>query len=91
MRIWVDADACPQVIKEILFRAAERAQVLTTLVANTTLRVQKGPRLRQNGDRHPHTDVGEPSTTFACGDQLLGPRPCSVIKKPPRRVCAAGG
>jgi uncharacterized protein YaiI (UPF0178 family) len=28
--IWVDADACPQVIKEILFRAAERAQVLTT-------------------------------------------------------------
>ena len=31
MRIWVDADACPQVIKEILFRAAERAQILTTL------------------------------------------------------------
>ena len=38
MQIWVDADACPQVIKEILFRAAERAQVLTTLVANTLLR-----------------------------------------------------
>lgn len=38
MQIWVDADACPLVIKEILFRAAERAQVLTTLVANTTLR-----------------------------------------------------
>ena len=38
MQIWVDADACPQVIKEILFRAAERAQVLTTLVANTPLR-----------------------------------------------------
>jgi hypothetical protein len=38
VRIWVDADACPQVIKEILFRAAERAQVMTTLVANTTLR-----------------------------------------------------
>jgi len=35
----VDADACPQVIKEILFRAAERAQVLTTLVANTPLRI----------------------------------------------------
>jgi uncharacterized protein YaiI (UPF0178 family) len=35
VRIWVDADACPQVIKEILFRAAERAQILTTLVANT--------------------------------------------------------
>jgi len=34
MQIWVDADACPNVIKEILFRAAERAQVRVTLVAN---------------------------------------------------------
>jgi uncharacterized protein len=38
VQIWVDADACPQAIKEILFRAAERAQVVTTLVANTPLR-----------------------------------------------------
>ena len=38
MQIWVDADACPQVIKEILFRAAARVQVVTTLVANTPLR-----------------------------------------------------
>jgi len=42
----VDADACPQVIKEILFRAAERAQVLTTLVANTSLRVPSSPFIR---------------------------------------------
>ena len=34
MNIWVDADACPVVIKEILFRAAERAQITTTLLAN---------------------------------------------------------
>ena len=34
MKIWIDADACPVVIKEILFRAAERTQILTTLVAN---------------------------------------------------------
>jgi len=34
MKIWVDADACPKVIKEILFRAAERVKVETTLVAN---------------------------------------------------------
>ncbi len=34
MQIWVDADACPGVIKEILFRAAERAQIAMTLVAN---------------------------------------------------------
>ncbi len=38
MQIWVDADACPGVIKEILFRAAERAQVSMTLVANQLLR-----------------------------------------------------
>ena len=34
MKIWVDADACPVAIKEILFRAAERTQVPVTLVAN---------------------------------------------------------
>jgi uncharacterized protein YaiI (UPF0178 family) len=37
-RIWVDADACPVAIKEILFRAAEREQVQVTLVANQFLR-----------------------------------------------------
>jgi uncharacterized protein len=39
MQIWVDADACPAVIKEILFRAAERMELPLTLVANKTLRV----------------------------------------------------
>jgi uncharacterized protein YaiI (UPF0178 family) len=34
MNIWVDADACPVAIKEILFRAAEREKVLVTFVAN---------------------------------------------------------
>ncbi|MDO3385176.1 DUF188 domain-containing protein, partial [Gilvimarinus sp. SDUM040013] len=37
MKIWVDADACPNVVKEILFRAAERLAVETTLVANQYL------------------------------------------------------
>jgi len=37
MKIWIDADACPKVIKEILFRAAERLQVSVTLVANCTI------------------------------------------------------
>jgi hypothetical protein len=37
MKIWVDADACPKVIKDILFRAAERAQVELILVANQYL------------------------------------------------------
>ena len=38
MNIWVDADACPQVIKEILFRAADRCRLQLTLVANQPLR-----------------------------------------------------
>ncbi|ADE11556.1 YaiI/YqxD family protein [Sideroxydans lithotrophicus] len=37
MQIWVDADACPKVIKEILFRAADRRQMQVTLVANKLL------------------------------------------------------
>ncbi len=45
MNIWVDADACPVVIKEILFRAAERAAVTTTLVANKLLRTPPSPYL----------------------------------------------
>ncbi|MDH3378825.1 MAG: YaiI/YqxD family protein [Gammaproteobacteria bacterium] len=39
MKIWVDADACPVVIKEILFRAAERTEVPLTLVANKPVRI----------------------------------------------------
>lgn len=46
MRIWVDADACPVVIKEILFRAAQRTGILTTLVANKLLKVPPSPHIR---------------------------------------------
>jgi uncharacterized protein len=45
-RIWVDADACPNVIKEILFRAAERTGVGVTLVANQPLQIPRIPSLR---------------------------------------------
>jgi len=37
MQIWVDADACPKAIKDILFRAAERTGIMTILVANQYL------------------------------------------------------
>lgn len=37
MQIWVDADACPRIIKEIIFRAAERTKTLVTLVSNQSL------------------------------------------------------
>jgi len=43
MQIWVDADACPNVIKEILFRAAGRLQIPLILVANKTLRTPPSP------------------------------------------------
>jgi len=46
MQIWVDADACPKVIKEILFRAATRAQIPLTLIANQTLHVPPSPLIR---------------------------------------------
>jgi uncharacterized protein YaiI (UPF0178 family) len=44
--IWVDADACPKVIREILFRAAQRVEVPLTLVANHSLPVPASPLVR---------------------------------------------
>lgn len=46
MQIWVDADACPKVVKEILFRAAERKQVQVTLVANQYLATPPSPLIK---------------------------------------------
>lgn len=46
MQIWVDADACPKVIKEILFRAAERWQVEVILVANQLISVPRSAFIR---------------------------------------------
>jgi len=43
MKIWVDADACPVVVKEILFRAATRAKITVTLVANQFISIPKSP------------------------------------------------
>lgn len=43
MKIWVDADACPVAVKEILYRAAQRAQTQVTLIANQMLRVPPSP------------------------------------------------
>lgn len=46
MKIWVDADACPVVIKEILFRAADRTSTITTLVANRLLKTPPSAYIR---------------------------------------------
>lgn len=46
MKIWVDADACPVVIKEILYRVANRTRIPLTLVANQMLRVPPSPWIK---------------------------------------------
>lgn len=46
MHIWVDADACPKVIKDILFRAAQRTGIGMTLVANKLLYTPPSPNIR---------------------------------------------
>lgn len=46
MKIWIDADACPNLIKEIIFRAAERKQIDVTLVANAPMRLPPSKHLR---------------------------------------------
>jgi uncharacterized protein YaiI (UPF0178 family) len=43
MHIWVDADACPNVIKDLLFRAADRRRVSLTLVGNRSLNIPSSP------------------------------------------------
>ncbi|MBL4794373.1 MAG: YaiI/YqxD family protein [Pseudomonadales bacterium] len=46
MQIWIDADACPKVIKEILYRASERVQIPLILVANQPLRTPPSKFIR---------------------------------------------
>jgi hypothetical protein len=46
LSIWVDADACPAPVKDTLFRAANRAGLTLTLVANRLLRVPPSPHIR---------------------------------------------
>jgi uncharacterized protein len=46
IQIWVDADACPNPIKEILFRAAKRVEIPTTFVANQSLQIPASPYIK---------------------------------------------
>ena len=72
MHIWVDADACPGAIKEILYRAAERLQISMTLVANQPLRTPPSKFIRtvqvmQGFDVADHRIVAE----LAAGDLVV--------------------
>lgn len=46
LRVWIDADACPVAIKQLLFRTAQRLEVEAVLVANQTMRVPRSPYVR---------------------------------------------
>lgn len=47
MKIWIDADACPNPIKEILYRVAIRKSIITTLVANQWLIIPASPFIKR--------------------------------------------
>jgi uncharacterized protein YaiI (UPF0178 family) len=69
MKIWIDADACPQMIKEVVFKVAVRLHISATLVANSGMFVPRSPLLRidvvgggvDEADRHivAHSSSGD--------------------------------
>ena len=72
MRIWVDADACPAVIKDILFRAAQRTHIPLVLVANKRLRTPPSPFI-QAIQVEPGFDVADKriAQAMAAGDLVI--------------------
>lgn len=67
MQIWVDADACPGPIREILFRAADRCGVDTTLVANQPIRTP-GSRHIRSVQVSPGFDVADDEIVRRCSE-----------------------
>lgn len=47
MRIWIDADACPKVVKDIVFAASQRTQIPVVLVANKSIHFPRSPLISQ--------------------------------------------
>ena len=74
MRIWIDADACPAVIKDILYRAAERLKIEVTLVANKPLRTPPSPYIRAPGDLVITADIPLAADVIAKRGHALNPR-----------------
>ena len=76
MKIWVDADACPAAIREILFRAAERTGVKVTLVANQPVRVPASPHV-EFVQVSPGFDVADNEIVKRAGAATLSSPPTS--------------
>ena len=70
MKIWVDADACPVVIKEILYRAAYRTGVLVTLVANKALRIPNSEYVAMLQDFRDRLEEESLATDFAFANRV---------------------
>lgn len=94
MKIWVDADACPVVIKDILFRAANRTGVPLTLVANQPIPVPRTPNIHSlqvpSG-----FDVADDEIVkrVACGDLVVTsdiPLAAEVIEKGAKALSPRG-
>jgi uncharacterized protein YaiI (UPF0178 family) len=83
MHIWVDADACPKPIKEILFRAATCTGIAVTLIANPMLAVPRSPHIRALQVPRGF-DVAD--NEIAKGAKVLTPRgePYARAASPPR-------
>ena len=77
MNIWVDADACPGVIKDILFRAAERTHTLTTFVANRFLHAVQVSKGFDVADNH-IVEVAQPGDLVITADIPLA---AEIIEK----------
>lgn len=85
MKIWVDADACPVVVKEILYRAADRTGVELTLVANQALNTPSSPNIKTLQVPHGF-DVADDEIVKRCesGDLVITsdiPLAAEVIEK----------
>ena len=85
MQIWVDADACPGVIKNILYKAAERARIHLVMVANKALRTPTSPWIRTVQVAH-GLDVADNHivAAVAAGDLVITadiPLAAAVIEK----------
>ena len=85
MQIWVDADACPGVIKNILYKAAERARIHLIMVANKPLHTPPSPWIRTVQVAH-GLDVADNHivAAVAAGDLVITadiPLAAAVIEK----------
>jgi uncharacterized protein YaiI (UPF0178 family) len=70
--IWVDADACPDDIKQVVIRAAERTQTMAMFVANKAVRLPRSPFLRPIlVDKGPDVADGRIAHDAAAGDIVV--------------------